>query len=69
MNPCPVQLLPASDGSNVLPLGIGYLHVPAPNLQGHIVVRTFYSPSLHTTVIDECDFLKSQNTKPQDFSR
>jgi hypothetical protein len=57
----------AKHGSNVLPQGVGYLHVPAPNARGHIVVHTFYSPSLHTTVINECDFLKSM-MKPKDFS-
>ena len=67
-NPCPVHLMLAKHGSNVLPQGVGYLHVPAPNAQGHIVVCMFYSPSLHTTVIDECDFLKSSMMKPKDFS-
>ena len=67
-NPCPIHLMPAKHGSDVLPQGVGYLHVPAPNVKGHIAVCTFYSPSLHTMVIDECDFLKSSMMKPKDFS-
>ena len=66
-NPCPVRLLPASEGSDVVPFGVGYLHIPAMNELGHIAVRTFYHPSLRTTVIDERDFLKSSGHRPTDF--
>ena len=66
--PCPVVLQPASDGSDIVPKGVGYLHVPSPNAQGHIAVRTFYHPSLRTTVIDERDFLRFDGQKPKDFS-
>ena len=65
--PCPVKLEPAKEGSDIYPQGVGYLHVPAINGRGHIPVRTFYSPSLRTTVIDERDFLRSHHTKPSDF--
>ena len=65
--PCPVKLEPAKEGSDIYPQGVGYLHVPAINGRGHISVRTFYSPSLRTTVIDERDFLRSHCTKPSDF--
>ena len=66
--PCPVKLLPASEGSDLVPLGVGYLHIPAYNERGHLEVRTFYHPSLRTTVIDERDFVKSSGLKPKDFS-
>ena len=65
---CPVRLCPAKKGSTILPEGVGYMHVPAPNGRGHIAVRTFYSPHLNTTVIDERDLLRSSRTKPSDFS-
>ena len=65
--PCPVKLEPAKEGSDIYPQGVGYLHVPALNARGHIPVRTFYSPSLRTTVIDERDFLRSRSTKYNDF--
>ena len=38
--PC---LQPAKEGLDILPLGVGFLHVPCMNEQGHIPVRTFYS--------------------------
>ena len=66
--PCPVTLLPASHGSDIVPKGVGFLHVPAPNVQGHIAIRTFYHPSLRTTVIYERDFLCFAGQKPKDFS-
>ncbi len=65
--PCPIKLEPAKEGSDILPQGVGFLHVPCMNERGHIPVRTFYSPSLRTTVIDERDFLRSHSTKPSDF--
>lgn len=65
---CPVTLMPASEGSDIVPKGVGYLHVPAPNAQGHIAIRTFYHPSLRTTVIDERDFLRFAGQKPKDFT-
>ena len=65
--PCPVKLEPAKAGSDIYPQGVGFLHVPALNGRGHIPVRTFYSPSLRTTVIDERDFLRSHSTKPSNF--
>ena len=63
-----VHLMPATDGSATIPPGFGYLHVPSPNDKGHIAVRTFYSPELRTTVIDERDFLHSPTTTPGDLS-
>ena len=54
--PCPVRLMPATDGSDTIPKGVGFLHVPAHNQKGYLAVRTYYHPSLRTTVIDERDF-------------
>ena len=65
--PCPIRLSPAKRNSTIVPEGVGYLHVPAINAYGHIAVRTFYSPALRTTVIDERDFLRFGGTKPEDF--
>ena len=66
--PCPVTLLAASEGSNIVPKGVGYLHVPAPNAQRHIAIRTFYHPSLRTTVIDERAFMRHAKLKAEDVS-
>ena len=50
--PCPVRLIAALDKSNqVLPLGEGYLYVPAINRQDFVAVRCFYSPHLTSTLI------------------
>ena len=37
-SPCPLRLLPATDGSDTIPLGFGYLHVPANVPLGYIPV-------------------------------
>ena len=66
--PCPVTLMPAKDGSDITPEGCGYLHTPAPNAHGFIAVRTFYSPNLRTTVIDERDFHKYNGGRSSDFT-
>ena len=65
--PSPVRLLPATDGSDAVPEGFGYLHVPAACHDGYIAVRTFYHPSLRTTVIDERDFIKGLGSQKRDF--
>ena len=65
--PCPVKLLPATDGSDAIPLGFGYLHVPASNSAGFLPVRTFYHPAIRTTVIDERDFIRAAGHKPCDI--
>jgi len=54
--PCPIRLLPATVGSDTLPVGVGFLHVPALTPSGFLAVRTFYAPSLRATVLDERDF-------------
>jgi hypothetical protein len=61
-SPCPVRLLPATVGSDTVPHGVGFLHVPArcPS-SGFLPVRTFYTPALRTTVLDERDFVRSAN--------
>ena len=48
---CPIKLLPATEGSDTVPIGVGYLMVPAPGEPGFIMVRTFFHPNLRTTVI------------------
>jgi len=45
--------MPATVDSDAVPKGVGYLHVPAKNAQGHLAVQMFYTPCLRTTVIDE----------------
>ena len=57
--PSPVRLMPATENSDAVPKGYGYLHVPAHNQQGHLAVRTFFHPALRTTVIDERDFVRA----------
>ena len=58
--------MPATENSDAVPKGYGYLHVPAHNDQGYLAVRTFYHPSLRTTVIDERDFIRAAGHKNKD---
>ena len=58
-DPCPIKLKLATEGSDALPVGCGFLHTPAHDSRGHLAVRTFYTPALQTTVIDERDFCKA----------
>ena len=67
-HPSPIKLLPATDNSDAVPQGYGYLHVPAHNVQGFLAVRTFYHPSLRTTVIDERDLIKAAGHKYADIA-
>ena len=57
LNPCPVQLLPATIRSNMTPKGVGFLCILARNKQGHLMVCTFYTPYLWTTIVDERDLI------------
>jgi hypothetical protein len=66
--PCPVKLQPATEGSDAIPHGHGFLHVPAPNSIGYLAVRVFYHPILRTTVIDERDFLLLSRRNSLDIS-
>ena len=66
-HPSPVCLQPATEGSDAVPKGVGYLHVPAACADGYIAVRTFYHPALRTTVIDERDFIKGLGYHKSDF--
>jgi len=59
--PSPVKLMPATVGSDAVPKGFGYLHVPAKNTKGFLAVQTFYTPYLRTTVIDKRDLVKASN--------
>ena len=61
-SPCPVRLLPATVGSDATPKGYGFLHVPARKKIGFLSVRTFYTPILRTTVIDERDLIQAAGT-------
>jgi len=38
--------MPATVGSDAVPKGFGYLHVPAMNTKGFLAVQTFYTPYL-----------------------
>ena len=66
-NPSPIRLEPATEGSDAVPVGYGYLHVKAGNSQGYLAIRTFFTPQLRTTVIDERDFARAAGCKPEDF--
>ena len=66
-NPCPIRLMPATQGSDTIPKGFGYLVVPSNPHGGHVAVRAFYHPDLRTTVIDERDFVKASGYDPADF--
>ena len=66
--PCPIKLIPAVEGSDLVPEGVGYLHIPAATAEGHIPVKTFFHPNLQTTVVNEVDLLKADGNKPSDFS-
>ena len=66
-HPSPVRLLPATVGSDAVPEGWGYLHVPAHNAAGFLAVRTFYHPSLRTTVIDERDLFRAAGHSASDI--
>jgi hypothetical protein len=66
--PSPVWLLPATDGSDVVPEGHGYLHVPAGNSQGFLAVHCYYHPSLCTMVIDEHDLAWAAGHKDSDIA-
>jgi len=65
--PSPVKLLPATVGSDVVPKGVGCLHVPAKNAQGFLSVQTFYTPYLRTTAINERDLVKASNVGVKDI--
>lgn len=56
---CPIHMQPVTQGSDAIPEGVGYLHVPCPNAMGFLPVRTYYHPMLRTTVIDERDFIRA----------
>lgn len=64
-NPCPVKLMPATDGSDATPRGIGYLHVRAPNEAGFLAVECFYHEKLRGTLIDERDLIIAAGTSPK----
>ena len=63
--PCPVRLLPATEGSDAVPLGLGFLHVPCDNGVGFLPIPTYYHPSLRATVIDERDIIRGAGFNPK----
>jgi len=65
--PSPVKLMPATVGSDAVPKGFGYLHVPAKNTKGFLAVQTFYTPYLRTTVINERDLVKASSVRVKDI--
>ncbi|MCE2996259.1 MAG: hypothetical protein LW863_11705 [Flammeovirgaceae bacterium] len=66
--PCPIKLLPASEGSDKIPLGVGYLHVPAKNQSGFLPIKAFYHPDIRTTVIDERDFNRAAGVNTNEYT-
>jgi len=60
--PSLVKLVPAMVNSDATPKGVGYVHIPAKNAQGFLLVQTFYTPYLCTAVIDERDLVKAAKT-------
>eukprot|EP00980_Cylindrotheca_fusiformis_P004427 scaffold946_cov73-Cylindrotheca_fusiformis.AAC.2 len=66
--PSPIRLMPATVDSDTVPKGFGYLRVPAPNSDGYLDVRAFYTPKLRTTVIDERDFIQAAGLNPSDVT-
>jgi len=65
--PSPIKLMPATVGSDAVPKGVGYLHVPAKNAKGFCSVQTFYTPYLRTTAIDQRDLVKASNVRVKDI--
>ena len=65
--PSPIRIAPAFKRTEGTPEGYGYLHVPAHNSRGYLAVRTFYSPRLLTTVIDERDIIKAAGFSSNDI--
>jgi len=59
--------MPATVGSDAVPKGFGYLHVPAKNTKGFLSVQTFYTPYLQTTVIHKRDLVKASNVRVKDI--
>lgn len=48
---CPIHMQPVTQGSDAIPEGVGYLHVPCPNAMGFLPVRTYYHPMLQRDFI------------------
>jgi len=59
--------MPATVNSDAIPKGVGYLHIPAKNVQGYLPVQTFYTPYLRTTVIDERDLVRAAKIRVKDM--
>ena len=49
----------ASASNSIIPLGYGFIHLPSPNRQGYIAVKSVYHPHLTATLISEDDILNS----------
>jgi hypothetical protein len=57
--PCPIRLHPAAKGHGILPVGEGYLGVPAPAPFRFYEFLANYSPSLNAVLLSECVLCKS----------
>jgi len=65
--PSPIKMMGGIVHSNAAPKGHGYLHIPAHNERGFLAVRTFYTPLLRITVVDERDLFKAAGHKAKDM--
>lgn len=65
--PCPIRMKGAITDTKAIPLGVGYLHVPAPTPQGFLPVLAFYNPALTSTLIDERAFIKAAGFHTDDY--
>jgi hypothetical protein len=68
--PCPIRLRGATDiNKTSVPIGEGNIHVPGTNHLGYNAVRTFYSPDLNSTLINDQDLYDTSvdGAKNSDF--
>ena len=69
--PCPIRLRGAIDSTNTaLPQGEGEIHVPGNNVLGYNAIRTFYTPAINSTLINDQDLYNSSidGAKNKDFA-
>ena len=52
----------------MIPIGFGYLRIPAPNHIGYIDVLAYYSPDITSTLISENGIFESSTDTTKDFS-
>jgi hypothetical protein len=66
--PCATRLHPAAKGPGILPVGEGYLRVPAPAPFRFYEFLAYYSPSLNATLLSECDLCKGLKRPKDQYS-